>query len=118
MKKKKKKKKRERELTRLNSSWLTQNYRPLKTMNPSTGLLIREAETSPRIVASYDFGRQRTVDLSGLDQKAVERRVALLVDIGRTMPTVLRDPVATPLYPEVVDARFTPHETASFYRKE
>lgn len=86
-------------------------------MNPSTGLLIREGDSPPRVFAQYDFGRARVVELAGLNEKAIERRIALLVDVGRTMPKVLRDPAYVPIYPEVVDARFTPYETAAAYRK-
>jgi hypothetical protein len=88
-------------------------------MNPTTSLLVREAHTdAPRITASYAFLRERTVSVAGLSEAQIERRVALLVDIGRTMPRTLTDPAHRALHPEVVDSFHSPYEHASGWVRE
>lgn len=98
------------------SSYLEKNYADLKTINPQTGFLIREAKTTrPRIFANYDMGQEREINITGMNEAEIDRRLALLVDVGRTLPRNLPDP--TPDYDEVTDYRVSPYAKAAFYIK-
>ncbi|THV75284.1 hypothetical protein D6D28_01967 [Aureobasidium pullulans] len=61
-------------------SFLTQQYSAMKKANPHTPILIREAlEVEPRVWARYDFGKEKSASLKGLDNKAIESKIAELV---------------------------------------
>ncbi|CAD0084827.1 unnamed protein product [Aureobasidium vineae] len=55
-------------------------YPAMKKANPHTPILIREAlEVEPRVWARYDFGKEKSASLKGLDNKAIESKIAELV---------------------------------------
>ncbi|KAL1585463.1 hypothetical protein WHR41_05735 [Cladosporium halotolerans] len=61
-------------------SFLTRAYPTMKHHNPHTPIMIREAlNTSPRVFARYEFGREKMADLAGLDDKAIEDKITTLV---------------------------------------
>ncbi|KAK7180089.1 nadh-ubiquinone oxidoreductase 105 kda subunit [Paraphaeosphaeria sporulosa] len=61
-------------------SFLTKSYPTMKKHNPYTPILIREASgTEPRLYARYEFGKEKSVPLKGLDDKAIEQKVTELV---------------------------------------
>jgi hypothetical protein len=98
------------------SSYLEKNYAELKTINPQTQFLIREAKTTrPRLFANYDMGEEREVDITGMTEAEIERRIALLVDVGRTLPRNLIDPLNPTQHDEVVDFRVSPYAKAAYY---
>ncbi|KAI4842471.1 hypothetical protein E4T44_07291 [Aureobasidium sp. EXF-8845] len=52
----------------------------MKKANPHTPILIREAlEVEPKVWARYDFGKEKSASLKGLDNKAIESKIAELV---------------------------------------
>jgi len=65
-------------------SFLSRAYPTMKHHNPHTPILIREASgVEPRVYARYEFGREKMADLHGLDGKAIEEKVTMLVKDGQ-----------------------------------
>ncbi|EME49297.1 hypothetical protein DOTSEDRAFT_68161 [Dothistroma septosporum NZE10] len=61
-------------------SFLTRAYPTMKKNNPHTPIMLREAlGIEPRVFARYEFGREKMVDLKGLDDKGIEDKVTSLV---------------------------------------
>ncbi|KAF2155703.1 NADH dehydrogenase, alpha subcomplex, subunit 2 [Myriangium duriaei CBS 260.36] len=61
-------------------SFLVRAYPTMKKNNPSTPILIREAQgIEPRVWARYGFGKEKVESLKGLDDKAIEDKVTQLV---------------------------------------
>ncbi|KAL3426548.1 NADH-ubiquinone oxidoreductase 10.5 kDa subunit [Phlyctema vagabunda] len=61
-------------------SFLSRAYPTMKKNNPSTPIMLREAQgTSPRVYARYEFGQETSADLAGLSDKEIEDRVTGLV---------------------------------------
>ncbi|PPJ60262.1 hypothetical protein CBER1_01282 [Cercospora berteroae] len=61
-------------------SFLTRAYPTMKHHNPYTPILIREAlGFEPRVIARYEFGREKAEDLKGLDDKGIEDKITALV---------------------------------------
>ncbi|KAH8597755.1 thioredoxin-like protein [Bisporella sp. PMI_857] len=64
-------------------SFLTRAYPTMKKNNPQTPILLREAAgTLPRVFARYEFGQEKSADLSGLSDKQIEETVTGLVKGG------------------------------------
>jgi hypothetical protein len=98
---------------------LEKNFVEVKTMNPTTQFLIREATTTqPRIIANYDFAQERFISIAGLNEAQIERRLALLVDVGRTLPRILKDPLAFNRHKPTIDFNEHPFADAGFYNNE
>lgn len=83
-------------------SYLRNNYEVLKTLNPKFPFLVRAAEDTPYVVATYGLGHTETRDLDGLDEAAVERTFAELVALGEQHPRSW--PAADDLPPDIVPA--------------
>ncbi|KAK3057226.1 hypothetical protein LTR09_002265 [Extremus antarcticus] len=65
-------------------SFLTRAYPTMKKNNPYIPIMIREASgTEPRVWARYEFGREKMMDLRGLDDKGIEDKVTTLVKDGQ-----------------------------------
>ncbi|KAK5129022.1 hypothetical protein LTR85_000355 [Meristemomyces frigidus] len=65
-------------------SFLTRAYPTMKHHNPHTPIMIREAlGIEPRVFARYEFGREKMLDLNGLDAKGIEDKVTGLVKDGQ-----------------------------------
>ncbi|GAM82800.1 hypothetical protein ANO11243_007860 [Dothideomycetidae sp. 11243] len=61
-------------------SFLVRAYPTMKKNNPSTPILIREAQgIEPKVWARYGFGKEKVESLAGLDDKAIEDKVTQLV---------------------------------------
>ncbi|KAI0509607.1 thioredoxin-like protein [Xylaria bambusicola] len=61
-------------------TFLTRAYPTMKKNNPHTPILIREAAgTIPKIYARYEFGKEKSQSLEGLDDKQIEDTVSTLV---------------------------------------
>ncbi|KAF2017307.1 NADH dehydrogenase, alpha subcomplex, subunit 2 [Aaosphaeria arxii CBS 175.79] len=61
-------------------NFLTKSYPTMKKHNPHTPILIREASgIEPKVYARFDFGKEKSVPLKGLDDKAIEQSVSDLV---------------------------------------
>ncbi|KAI1427149.1 thioredoxin-like protein [Xylaria sp. FL1777] len=61
-------------------TFLTRAYPTMKKNNPHTPILIREAAgTIPKIYARYEFGKEKSQSLEGLNDKQIEEAVATLV---------------------------------------
>ncbi|PSN69098.1 NADH dehydrogenase, alpha subcomplex, subunit 2 [Corynespora cassiicola Philippines] len=61
-------------------NFLTKSYPTMKKHNPHTPILIREASgIEPKVFARYDFGKEKSISLKGLDDKAIEQSVTDLV---------------------------------------
>ncbi|KAF2859656.1 NADH dehydrogenase, alpha subcomplex, subunit 2 [Piedraia hortae CBS 480.64] len=61
-------------------SFLTRSYPQMKKQNPHTPIMIREANgTEPRVYARFEYGREKMVDLKGLNDGAIEDKVSSLV---------------------------------------
>ncbi|QIX00702.1 hypothetical protein AMS68_006219 [Peltaster fructicola] len=61
-------------------SFLTRAYPTMKHHNPHTPILIREAQNiTPKVWARYEYGKEKVEDLSGLDDKGIEDKIATLV---------------------------------------
>lgn len=62
-------------------------YQELKRANPKLPILIREcAGVKPRMTARYDFGKEESISLEGLDKSAVSQQLEKLVSLGDSMP--------------------------------
>ena len=83
-------------------SYLRNNYEILKTLNPKFPFLVRAAEDTPYVVATYGLGHTETRDLDGLDEAAVEKTFAELVALGEQHPRSW--PAADDLPPDLVAA--------------
>ena len=83
-------------------SYLRNNYEILKTLNPTFPFLVRAAEDTPYVVATYGLGHTETRDLDGLDEAAVEKTFAELVALGEQHPRSW--PAADDLPPDIVAA--------------
>ena len=82
--------------------YLRNNYEILKTLNPKFPFLVRAAEDTPYVVATYGLGHTETRDLDGLDEAAVEKTFAELVALGEQHPRSW--PAADDLPPDIVAA--------------
>ncbi|KAK5636882.1 hypothetical protein RRF57_012594 [Xylaria bambusicola] len=61
-------------------TFLTRAYPTMKKNNPHTPILMREAAgTIPKIYARYEFGKEKSQSLEGLDDKQIEDAVSTLV---------------------------------------
>ncbi|CAK7239120.1 MAG: hypothetical protein STHCBS139747_000544 [Sporothrix thermara] len=61
-------------------SFLTRAYPTMKKNNPTTPILLREAQgTLPKVYARYDLGRETSKSLDGLSDKQIEEVVTGLV---------------------------------------
>ncbi|KAH6630455.1 thioredoxin-like protein [Chaetomium sp. MPI-SDFR-AT-0129] len=61
-------------------SFLTRAYPIMKKNNPTTPIMLREAQgTLPRIYARYEFGKEKSESLEGLSDKQIEDAVTQLV---------------------------------------
>ncbi|KAF2753343.1 NADH dehydrogenase, alpha subcomplex, subunit 2 [Pseudovirgaria hyperparasitica] len=61
-------------------SFLTRTYPTMKKHNPNTPIMIREASgVEPKVYARYEFGREKMLPLTGLDDKTIEQKVTELV---------------------------------------
>ncbi|KAF1989207.1 NADH dehydrogenase, alpha subcomplex, subunit 2 [Aulographum hederae CBS 113979] len=61
-------------------SFLLRTYPTMKKHNPHTPIMIREAlGTEPKVWARYEFGREKMLPLTGMDDKAIESNVTELV---------------------------------------
>ncbi|CAK7232619.1 hypothetical protein SBRCBS47491_008334 [Sporothrix bragantina] len=61
-------------------SFLTRAYPTMKKNNPTTPILLREAQgTLPKVFARYDLGRETSKSLDGLTDKQIEDVVSGLV---------------------------------------
>ncbi|KAK4635399.1 NADH-ubiquinone oxidoreductase [Fulvia fulva] len=61
-------------------SFLTRAYPTMKKNNPHTPIMLREAlGIEPRVFARYEFGREKMVELKGLDDKGIEDKITSLV---------------------------------------
>ncbi|CAK7229541.1 hypothetical protein SCUCBS95973_007258 [Sporothrix curviconia] len=61
-------------------SFLTRAYPTMKKNNPTTPILLREAQgTLPKVFARYDLGRETSKSLDGLSDKQIEDVVSGLV---------------------------------------
>ena len=67
--------------------FIAHQHKDLKMLNPSLNLPVREGfdDLSPTIVASYSYGKEKTADVSGLDEKVVETAVQKLVEAAAFM---------------------------------
>jgi len=64
-----------------------ENYSNVKQLNPTLPILIRESSgQSPRLVARYGFGVEKSAGVAGLDAKAIGAKMQELVEYGRTLP--------------------------------
>ncbi|PSK34422.1 hypothetical protein C1H76_9391 [Elsinoe australis] len=60
-------------------SFLVRAYPTMKKHNPSTPILIREAQgIEPKVWARYGYGKEKVESLAGLDDKAIESKVTEL----------------------------------------
>ncbi|KIW00774.1 uncharacterized protein PV09_07754 [Verruconis gallopava] len=60
--------------------FLLRSYPTMKKHNPHTPILIREAfDVQPKVWARYEYGKEKMVPLSNLDEKAIESKVKELV---------------------------------------
>ncbi|KAF2404379.1 NADH dehydrogenase, alpha subcomplex, subunit 2 [Trichodelitschia bisporula] len=61
-------------------SFLLRSYPTMKKHNPVTPILIREAlDVQPKVWARFEYGKEKVVPLSGLDDKGIESKVTELV---------------------------------------
>ncbi|KAI0468947.1 thioredoxin-like protein [Xylaria cf. heliscus] len=61
-------------------TFLTRAYPTMKKNNPYTPILMREAAgTLPKIYARYEFGKEKSQSLEGLNDKEIEDAVSNLV---------------------------------------
>ncbi|KAK3901186.1 thioredoxin-like protein [Staphylotrichum tortipilum] len=61
-------------------SFLTRAYPIMKKNNPSTPIMLREAQgTLPKVYARYAFGQEKSESLEGLTDKQIEETVTKLV---------------------------------------
>lgn len=78
--------------------FLGKNYEDLKTLNPSTPLLVRSRDGAPtQLWASYDFGVEEVRDLDGASEAQVEQALRELVAKVLTAPSPRHHPL--PLAP-------------------
>ena len=68
-------------------SFINHQHKDLKMLNPSLNLPVREGfdDLSPTVVASYSYGKEKTADVSGLDEQGVEAAVQKLVEAAAFM---------------------------------
>ncbi|KAE8223216.1 hypothetical protein CF319_g3717 [Tilletia indica] len=60
--------------------YLLQNYAAIKSANPETPFLVREASGIPaRVYARFERGLERSVDLEGASAADVEKRISQLL---------------------------------------
>ncbi|KAL1311334.1 hypothetical protein AAFC00_001511 [Neodothiora populina] len=65
-------------------SFLTRAYPTMKSKNPHTPIMIREAlGIEPRVFARYEFGQEKMASLKGLDDKAIESKLTELLVQGQ-----------------------------------
>ncbi|KAF3765103.1 glucose catabolic process to ethanol [Cryphonectria parasitica EP155] len=61
-------------------AFLTRTYPTMKKHNPSTPIMLREAQgTQPKVYARYEFGKEESKSLEGLSDKQIEDTVTGLV---------------------------------------
>merc|ERR1711977_802317 len=61
--------------------FLLRTYPTMKKHNPHTPILIREAlDVQPKVWARYEYGKEKAIELNGLDDKAIESKVTELVN--------------------------------------
>ncbi|KAH6618785.1 thioredoxin-like protein [Boeremia exigua] len=61
-------------------TFLQRSYPTMKKHNPHTPILIREASGfEPTLYARYNFGKEKKIQLKGLDDKSIEQKVSELV---------------------------------------
>ncbi|KAL0260522.1 hypothetical protein SLS55_004211 [Diplodia seriata] len=61
-------------------NFLLRAYPTMKKHNPHTPILIREAQNvEPKVFARYEFGKEKMLPLSGLDDATIENKVTELV---------------------------------------
>eukprot|EP00752_Nemacystus_decipiens_P017570 g15745.t1 len=64
------------------------NYAELKTLNPSFPILLREGTgADPYLLATYDYGVEHRLPLSGLSQEDIAKEVEKAVEKGASLPT-------------------------------
>ena len=72
------------------SSFISNNYYELKTLNPRLPFLIRdcgmEDEYPPMIHARFDYGREQSVTVAGFTEDQVEKVLQNFVEISENMP--------------------------------
>ena len=56
-------------------------------LNPSLNLPVREGfeDLTPTVIASYSYGKEKTANVSGMDEKGVESAVQKLVEAAQFM---------------------------------
>lgn len=70
------------------------NYAELKTLNPAFPILLREGTgADPYFLATYDYGVEQHVLLSGLSQDEIAKEVEKAATFGATLP---RSPTQPP----------------------
>ncbi|KAK9811970.1 hypothetical protein WJX73_004197 [Symbiochloris irregularis] len=63
------------------------SYQELKKANPNFPILVRECVGAPaRLVARYDFGKEESVTVDGLDKSAISKKLQDLIAQGEKMP--------------------------------
>ena len=62
-------------------------YAELKKANPSLPILVRDASgAEARVTARFDFGKEKSVSLQGVDAKGVQAKLEELVRSGEALP--------------------------------
>ncbi|KAF2130991.1 NADH dehydrogenase, alpha subcomplex, subunit 2 [Dothidotthia symphoricarpi CBS 119687] len=60
-------------------NFLSSTYPTMKQQNPNTPILIREASgIEPKVYARFDFGKEKSLSLKGMDNKSIESEVTRL----------------------------------------
>ncbi|CAM9226776.1 unnamed protein product, partial [Ectocarpus sp. 12 AP-2014] len=63
------------------------NYAELKTLNPGFPILLREGTgADPYLLATYDYGVEHRLSLSGLSQENIAKEVEKAVEKGSSLP--------------------------------
>jgi len=65
--------------------FVSNEYIGLKSKNPTIPILIRESpHIAPRITVRYDYGIEKSIDLSGVDSAGIEQKLSELAKFGET----------------------------------
>eukprot|EP00898_Chlorokybus_atmophyticus_P001076 jgi/Chlat1/196/Chrsp1S03108 len=61
-------------------AFVKSSYKDLKGLNPRLPILIRECSgIEPKLYARFDFGKEKSVSVGGLDEKAIAAKLEELV---------------------------------------
>ncbi|XP_004294442.1 PREDICTED: NADH dehydrogenase [ubiquinone] 1 alpha subcomplex subunit 2 [Fragaria vesca subsp. vesca] len=67
-------------------TFVENNYKDLKKLNPKLPILIREASgIEPQLWARYDLGVERGVRLEGLTEQQISKALQDLVKVGESL---------------------------------